>query len=467
MCFDSRPRRISARAPFSICCFLAAICCFAQAQPIAADDWPQWLGPERDGVWRERGILGRMPDNGPEVLWRAPVGGGYCGPAVADGRLILTDRLAGPKLQRERGDRSTPQLPGQERVLCLDVRTGKPLWEHVYECPYQIEYPAGPRATPVLEGGHVFTLGAMGDLRCLETASGRLVWRVNFVTNFQASVPVWGWAGHPLLDGNRLVCLVGGADAGVVAFDKNTGRELWRALSMKEPGYAPPMLYTVAGKRQLIIWHPDGLAALDPVSGQVLWSHAYPINSKPRRPEVTIATPRFDGRHLFLSHYYHGAVLLDLTASPGSPKVLWNRHGKAGVNFDDGLHTVMSTPVLQAGFIYGVCGLGELRCLDAATGERKWETAALFGGKPAPLGNAFTVEQAGRHWIWTDQGELILTQLAATGFQELSRAKLLEPQENTRGRDILWCHPAFANRCAYVHNGAELICVSLAAPDLG
>jgi hypothetical protein len=111
--------------------------------------------------------------------------------------------------------------------------------------------------------------------------------------------------------------------------------------------------------------------------------------------------------------------------------------------------------------------LGELRCLDAATGDRKWETSALFSGKKASLANAFMVEQAGRQWIWTDQGELILARLSPAGYEELSRAKLLEPQENTRGRDILWCHPAFANRCAFMHNGKELICVTLAQPDLG
>jgi outer membrane protein assembly factor BamB len=264
-----------------------------------------------------------------------------------------------------------------------------------------------------------------------------------------------------------LICLVGGTNGAVVAFHKDTGKELWRALTAPEIGYAPPMIYAVGGKRHLIIWHPDAIAGLEPESGKVLWTHPYPVDAKPQRPEVTIATPRFDGRRLFLTQYYKGSMMLELSADPPGAKILWNRHGKPGVDFSDGLHTVMGTPALKDGFIYGICGTGELRCLDAATGDRKWETFAVMGGKKAPLANAFIVEQAGRYWIWNDQGELILAKLSPQGYDEISRAKLLEPQENTRGRDVIWCHPAYANRCAYVHNGKELICVSLIAASAG
>ena len=431
------------------------------------DDWPQWLGPKRDGVWRETGIVERLPESGPRVLWRTPVNAGYCGPAVVQGRVFLLDRLAGKMPERKRGDRSVPQVPGNERVLCLDASTGTVVWEHAYDCPYRIDYPAGPRATPVVADGRVFALGAMGDLRCLDAQTGKVIWAVNFVTNFQADVPVWGWAAHPLLDGERLICLVGGTNSAGVAFHKETGKELWRALTAHEIGYAPPMILVVDGKRQLLLWHPDGIAGLEPETGKVLWTHPYPVDAKPQRPEVTIATPRFDGRRLFLTQYYKGSLMLELLPEPPSAKVLWNRHGKVGVDFSDGLHTVMTTPIWKDGFIYGVCGLGELRCLDAATGDRKWETYAATGGKKAPLANAFIIEQAGRYWIWNDQGELILANLSPKGYDEINRVKLLEPQENTRGRDVLWCHPAFANRCAYVHNGKELICVTLAVSDNG
>jgi outer membrane protein assembly factor BamB len=430
---------------------------------VLADDWPQWLGPQRDGVWRETGILEKMPDGGPKVLWRVAINKGYCGPTVAGGRIYLLDRQAGKMPERKKGDRTLPQVPGNERVLCLDAATGQQIWEKAYDCAYRIDYAAGPRATPVVAGHRLFTLGAMGDLQCLNTADGKKIWSVSFITNFNAEPPTWGWAAHPLLDGQRLICTVGGSNSAVVAFDKDTGKEIWRALSAQEIGYAPPMIYTIDGKRQVIIWHPDGLAGLEPETGKTLWTQPYPIDSKPQRPEVTIATPRSDGRRLFLTEYYKGAAMFEIAGNPPSVKVLWNRHGKPGNDFGEGLHSIMCTPVFKGDSIYGVCANGELRCLDAATGDRKWETFAATGGKSAWLAHAFIVEQGPHYWLWNDQGELILANLGSKGYEELGRAKLLEPQENARGRDVIWCHPAFANRCAYLHNGKELICVSLAA----
>lgn len=434
---------------------------FGHGRHLQADDWPQWLGPQRDGIWRESGVLDKLPQDGPKILWRVPVNAGYCGPAVAGGRLFLMDRLAGKMPERKRGDRTIPGIPGNERIVCLDARSGLKLWEHSYECVYRIEYPAGPRATPVVADGRLFTLGAMGDLRCLDTSDGALRWAINLRTNFNAEPPVWGWSAHPLLDGNRLICLVGGSNSVVVALDKDTGRTLWSALSAQETGYAPPMLWTIEGQRQLIIWHPEAVTGLRPDTGEVLWTQKYPIDSKPHRPEVTIATPRFEAGRLFVSQYYTGSAMFELTGKPLGAKVLWNRHGKVGVDFSDGLHTVMSTPVLRDGLVLGICGMGELRCLDASTGDRLWETYAATGRKEAPLANAFLIEQADRTWIWNDQGELILARLNRQGYEEISRSQVLAPQENTRGRDVLWCHPAFAYRCAYVHNGKELVCLSL------
>ena len=451
------PRRSSSLA---LVVLTAGLACGSR---LCADDWPQWLGPQRDGVWRETGIVERLPAGGPKVLWRVPVNAGYCGPAVAGGRLFMLDRTAGKMAERKKGDRSAPEIPGEERVLCLDAHTGQKFWEHTYKRPYRIDYPAGPRATPVVAGGRVFTLGAMGDLRCLDTTDSRLLWSVNFMTNFHAEPPMWGWAAHPLLDGERLICLVGGTNSAVVAFHKDTGKELWRALTAQEIGYAPPMIYQVGGKRELIIWHPDVVASLEPETGKVLWEQKYPVEGKPQRPEVTIATPRFDGTRLFVSSYYQGSLMLELRGEPTSAKVLWNRKSSKQSEMNDGLHTVLGTPVLKDGFIYGVCGFGELRCLDAATGDRQWETYAATTGKQGFFANAFLVGQAGRFWLLNDQGELLLASLSPQGYEEISRAKLLEPLETTRGRTVLWCHPAFANRCLYVHNGKELICVSLAA----
>ena len=429
-----------------------------------ADDWPQWLGPQRDGVWRESGIVGSFATNGLPIKWRVSINAGYVGPAVVGQRLFMVDRVAGKAPERKRGDRSLPSIPGNERVVCLDVQTGKTLWEHAYDAAYRISYPAGPRATPVVADDRVFTLGAMGDLLCLRATNGQVVWSRSFLKDYTLdNPPAWGWAAHPVLDGPRLICLVGGSNSVVVAFDKDTGTEIWRALSAEEIGYAPPMIYKVGNRRHLIIWHPEAVTGLDPATGKVLWSQPYPVGGKPQRPEVTIATPRWDGRRLFVTSFYQGALLMEPSDNPPGVQVVWNRRSTRHSEMNDGLHTTLGTPIIRDGYIYGVCGFGEFRCLDLATGDRKWESYALTGGEKGLFANAFMVEQAGRFWVWNDHGELILAKLQPGGLNELSRTKLLDPVEHTRGRDVLWCHPAFANRCAYMHNGKELICVSLAA----
>jgi outer membrane protein assembly factor BamB len=432
------------------------------ATPAFADDWPQWMGPKRDGVWREKGVLEKFPPEGPSVRWRIPVNRGYCGPAVAGGRLFMLDRLQGTRPDRKPGEKVNPAVPGNERVLCLDTATGNKVWEHTYDCPYRIGYPSGPRATPVVEGNRVYTLGAMGDLLCLNAKSGEVVWERQLLKEFApGEPPTWGYAAHPLLDGDRLICLAGGTNSLVVAFQKDTGKVLWQALTAVEIGYAPPMIYTIAGKRQLIIWHPDAVASLEPETGKVLWTQKYPVEGKQQRPEVTIATPRMVEDKLFFSSFYHGATLLQVTNNPPGAFVAWNRHSTNQSSFSEGLHTVMCTPVWKDNYIYGICGDGEMRCLDARTGDRVWESEEVV--KPGLFGTAFFVEHDQGVFIWNDQGELLFGRFTPKGFEAISRAKMLETSENTRGRDIVWCAPAFANRCLYVHNGKELICVSLAA----
>ena len=141
---------------------------------LRADDWPQWAGPQRDGVWREDGLLQRFPAGGPRILWRVPIGAGYSGPAVVGDRLYVMDRPdVPPPAPGQEARISKDAIPGTERVLCIDAKTGKTLWVHQYDCPYQISYPSGPRTTPTVVNGKVFTLGAMGDLLCLDAVSGK------------------------------------------------------------------------------------------------------------------------------------------------------------------------------------------------------------------------------------------------------------------------------------------------------
>jgi outer membrane protein assembly factor BamB len=432
-----------------------------------ADDWPQWLGPQRDGAWRETGLVDKFPPGGPKVLWRVPVEHGFSGPAVVGGRVYVTDH------QRARDEKGNPLrptreggFPGKERVLCLDEANGKVLWKHEYDCPYKIYYPNGPRCTPLVHQGKVYTLGGMGDLLCLDAKKGDVLWSKNLPKEYKTEPPVWGYAAHPLIDGDLLYTLVGGEGSTVVAFNKDTGREVWKALTCEEVGYAPPMIYEAAGKRQLIIWQPETINALDPKTGAVYWSQPYLAKGKLQRPAVSIATPVCQGDLLYVSTFYHGGLMLRLDKDKPGASALWRGKDDDPPRKAVSLHALSSTPVLKDGHLYGICGQGELRCQKADTGEQVWESDAIWGDK-ALFGTAFLAPQGDRFVIFNDAGYLILAKLSPKGYQEIDRAKLLDPTYDARGRTVVWSAPAFADKCVFVRNDKELVRVSLAAGPTG
>ena len=388
------------------------------------------------------------------------MGGGYAGPAVAGGRVFVTDRVLPQNASNPNDPFKRELVPGQERVLCFNEADGKLLWTHAYDCPYMISYPAGPRTTPLVAGGKVYTLGAEGHLCCLDAATGAEVWARELKKDFGIKSPMWGFAGNPLLDGQRLICLVGGAGSTVVAFDKDSGQEIWRALSAKEPGYGSPIICAAGGRRQLIVWHPEALNALDPETGKVFWSEPFAV-----RFGMTIATPRQLGDLLLVTSFYNGPLMMRLDAAQPTAKVLWRGANESERNTDK-LHAVMCTPFLEDGHIFGVCSYGQFRCLRADTGERRWESLAPTGAageKNARWANAFIVKNGDRFFIANEKGELIIAHLGPRGYEEISRAQLLEPTNIAGGRKIVWSHPAFADRCVFARNDRELVCVSLAA----
>jgi outer membrane protein assembly factor BamB len=417
------------------------------------DDWPQWLGPRRDSVWRETGIVDRFPEGGPRVLWRARVGYGYAGPAVSGGKVYVADYqtdadVAGNPIARGKID-------GTERVLCLDAADGKLLWKHEYPCRYEISYPAGPRCTPAVAGGKVYTLGAEGNLFCLDAGSGAVLWSHDLKKEYRTKTPMWGFCGHPLVDGRKLICLVGGEGSVAVAFDKDTGKELWRSLSAKEPGYCPPTLIEAGGKRQLLIFHPKALNGLDPETGKVYWS-------VPLEPlyGMSIAAPRQLGDYLFAGGIGSRAALLKLAKDRAAATEVWRGDSKTAV------YCANCTPFLEDGMIYGAdCQTGQFRGVKLDSGERLWETfAPTTGGKErASHGTAFVVKNGDRFFLFSETGALIIARLSAKGYEEVSRCKLLEPTGSTFGRSVLWSHPAFAGKCVFARNDRELICASLAA----
>src|SRR5262249_32954405 len=160
---------------------------------------------------------------------------------------------------------------GKERVLQLDEKTGAIDWQYEYDCVYRVSYASGPRCTPLIAGGKVYTLGTMGHLACLNANDGKEIWKKQLVKEYKAPEQIWGFAAHPLLDGDRLICLVGGEDA-IIAFHKDTGKEIWRSMETRSVGYCPPVIYQVGNTRELIIWTPESVNGLDPETGKVLWS---------------------------------------------------------------------------------------------------------------------------------------------------------------------------------------------------
>src|SRR4051812_29907606 len=178
---------------------LAILAIVSLAIQLRADDWPQWLGPKRDGVWRETGIVEKLPEKF-SYKWRAPIGGGYSGPAVVDGRVYVMDRQLATNTANPSNAFSRGQIPGTERIVCLNEPDGKILWTHEYDSAYTVSYAAGPRVTPAVDNGKVYTVGAEGDLVCVDAENGKPVWQHNFGKDFGVKTPMWGFAGHPLVD---------------------------------------------------------------------------------------------------------------------------------------------------------------------------------------------------------------------------------------------------------------------------
>ena len=415
-----------------------------------AEDWPEWRGRGRAGLWNEAGVLSSFPEKGLTVAWRAPLRGGFAGPAVADGRVFVTDFQA------------SAGMKGTERALALDERSGQVLWTREWDADYGgLSYATGPRATPTVDGDRVYVVGARGVLLCLEVRTGRVIWRKDYVKDYGAQIATWGITSAPLVDGDRLIVIVGGQpDAKVMALDKRTGREIWRALSSDtEPGYAQPVIVEAGGLRQLIVWHPTAVASLDPATGRVHWQEPFRINMG-----MTLATPVVSAGRLLVSSFFNGSMLLELGGEKA--RMVWR--GKSDSEIDtDGLHAVVNTPVMDGDYIYGICSYGQLRCLRSKTGERVWESMDLLKEK-ARWASGFMVRNGDRYFINTDRGELIIAKLSPQGYHEISRTPLIKPTSNPGNRRELgavnWTHPAYANLHVVARNDEEIVRLSLASP---
>ena len=327
--------------------------------PVAAgeSDWPQFLGPTRNGVYGGPAISGSWPASGPPLLWRKPVGEGFSGPVVQAGRLVLFHRL-----------------DSRERVECLQAQTGRVLWRYSYPTEYRDDFgfDAGPRATPSVWKGKVYTFGAQGVLHCLELESGRRVWSVKTHEKFGVRKGFFGAACSPLVDDGRVFLNVGGGDqAGLVAFDASTGRVLWTATD-DEASYSSPAMATLGGRRQVLFFTRTGLVSADPESGEVLFRFRWKARS---RASVNAATPLAAGASIFLSASYRtGAVQLRVKGA--ELETVWTS--------DESLSNHYSTSVIRGDHLFGFHGRQEygqsLRCVALRTGRVLWSRDGFGAG---------------------------------------------------------------------------------------
>ncbi|MFN5733474.1 MAG: PQQ-binding-like beta-propeller repeat protein [Planctomyces sp.] len=418
---------------------------------VSADDWPQWMGPQRDNVWREDGLLEKFPAGGPKVLWSTPVAGGYSGPAVSGGKVCITDYVTADNVKVDNFDRR--EFSGTERIHCLDEATGKVLWTHEYPVKYSISYPAGPRCTPVMHEGLVYALGAEGHLFCLSTDSGKVVWSHDLKKEYSTTAPLWGYAAHPLIDGDNLLTLAGGEGTHIVALNRLTGQEVWRSTSSgaQGQGYCPPTIINHGGARQLIMYKPDAVVSLDPATGKQYWSLPYEASNG-----SIIMSPVLSGNYLYAAGYSNKSLMMELDPARPAAREVWR--DKSNI-----ICPVNVQPFLDKEVLYGFDQKGVLRALTIPDGKRLWETSDAIGKRPAGSETAFIVRQGSRYVLFNELGELLLAELTAEGYREIDRAKVIEPSNFAFGREVVWSMPAFANRHIYLRNDNQIICVDFAA----
>jgi outer membrane protein assembly factor BamB len=387
----------------------------------AQEDWPQFLGPERDGIYRGPALAIDWPASGPKRIWKRDVGQGFAGPVVAGGRVLLFHRLE-----------------NREILEALDAETGEPAWRADYPTAYRDDFgfDEGPRAAPVVNDGAVVTFGAEGVLSAVDPASGKLLWSVDTRERFQVPKAFFGAAGSPLVEDGRVLANVGGKKAGIAAFDAKTGDLLWTSTE-DEASYSSPVSATLDGRKLALFYTRSGLVALEPETGEV--KHSFRWRSR-SRASVNAAAPLVLEDVIFLSASYGtGAVALRVEAS--GLQTLWSS--------DDSLSNHYATSVHRGPVLYGFHGRQEygqsFRAVELLTGKVLW-TEDGFGAGTVTLA-------ADRLFLVRESGELVVADASPESFRVLARAKLL--------RGTVRAHPAFANGFLFVRNENELAAFDL------
>jgi outer membrane protein assembly factor BamB len=387
------------------------------AAPVAAY-WTDFRGPNRDGHYRERPIRTDWPSGGLKPVWKQPIGAGYASFVIAKGRAFTIE-----------------QRGGEEVVAAYEVATGREVWTNRWKARFQESMGGdGPRATPTWADGRVYALGATGELRALDDATGKTVWRINILEDTGAANLQWGMSASPLVVGDTLVVLPGGRNGtSVAAYNRNTGKRVWAALDDQQ-SYSSPMLMTLAGVPQIVVFSASRLMGITPDRGTLLWEHPWKTQF-----DIHAAQPlALGGDRLFLSSGYRtGAAVIEVAKSGDrfAVKEIW-RNSRMKNQFTSSL--------LHEGFIYGL-DESILACVDAATGDLKWK-----GGR---YGYGQTLLASGHIIVLTEDGDLALVRAVPTKHEEIARFPVLEGKT--------WNHPAMSDGFLLVRNIAEMAAFDL------
>ena len=393
----------------------------AAAAGAHAQDWPQFLGPARDGRYTGAPLAADWPDGGPRRLWSRPVGAGFAGPVVAGDRLILFHRVG-----------------GAEVVEALDAATGGVLWRYDYPTTYRDDFgfDEGPRSVPVVHGGRVYTFGAQGRLHAVDVETGAGVWQVDTHARYGVRKGFFGAAGSPLVEDGRVIANVGGRRGGIVAFDAATGGELWTATT-HEASYSSPAGGAFGGRRTALVFTRNGLVGLDPASGEVRFERRWRSRLG---ASVNAATPLVLGDRVFISASYGAGAAL-LRVEGGTLAEEWSG--------DDSMTNHYATAVEHGGVLYGYHGRQEyspsLRAVDARSGAVRW-SEDRFGAGTVTLAGDLLV-------ILRESGELVLAEATPDAFRPLARAAILP--------GVVRAYPALAAGRLYARNTDTLVAIDL------
>ena len=400
---------------------LPVLVALALGAQTAVADWPQYLGTQRDGVYRGPALADTWGSGGPKVVWTKPVGQGFSGPVVADGRLILFHRVG-----------------NSEMVQSLDARTGAEQWSYGYSTSYRDDFgfDEGPRAVPVVANGIVYTFGAEGQLHAVSLTTGTRLWSEDTAGRFKVAKGFFGAAGSPLVEDGRVIANIGGKGAGIVAFDAKTGKVVWTATD-DEASYSSGVAATIAGKRYAIFLTRAGLVGLDPATGTVQFQRRWRAR---QNASVNAATPLVAGDLIFISaEYGPGAGALRLEGTTLTD--LWTSN--------DALSNHYSTSVMRDGYLFGFHGRQEFgpsfRAVELKTGRVRWSQDRFMAGSVILAGD--------RLLILRENGELVLAPASPDGFKPLARAQVLP--------ETVRAFPALANGFLYARNEKTLVCLDL------